>query len=183
MPLYFDGVYEEYSTYYSTLNAVALSLFGFVSALAGGMVSVHYYKKGEYMSKAYVCMFCSIMGIPTIAICLLFQKSFALSMSMLALGYLLAEGFVGPAITMVINVISPENKGFAVSVFLFCCTVAGTISTLLLGFLQDQYNAKENRYLYGYILCAFVVFSYAGSLPFFYLAGRCYTTFKKKEDE
>jgi len=47
----------------------------------------------------------------------------------LGLEYLVAEGWVGPAITMVINVISPENKGFAVSAFLFCCTVAGTIST------------------------------------------------------
>lgn len=85
------------------------------------------------MSNAYVCLFCGAAGIPAICICLLLQKSFALSISFLAIEYLLAEGWVGPAITMVINVISNENKGFAVSAFLFCCTIAGTISTALLG--------------------------------------------------
>lgn len=135
MPKYFGGVYEDYQTEYAALNSIVVSAFGFCSALLGGMVSDHYYKKGVYMSKAYVCIFCGIMGIPTIAVCLLVQSSFALSITMLALEYLFAEGWVGPAITMVINVISPENKGFAVSAFLFCCTVAGTISTWLLGLL------------------------------------------------
>jgi len=72
MPLYFGGVYEDYDTEYSVINSVVVSLFGFLSALFGGMVSDHFYKKGEYMSKAYVCMFCSMMGIPMIAVCLLF---------------------------------------------------------------------------------------------------------------
>lgn len=87
------------------------------------------------MSKAYVCIFCGIMGIPTIAVCLLAQSSFGLSITMLALEYLFAEGWVGPAITMIVNTISPDNKGFAVSAFLFMATVAGTISVALLGAL------------------------------------------------
>lgn len=58
---------------------------------------------------------------------------------MLALEYLVAEGWIGPAITMILNTISPENKGFAVSAFLFLCTVAGTISNAILGELQKQY--------------------------------------------
>ena len=132
---YFFGIYKDDKTLYSTLNSVVVSIFGFLSALAGGVISDKFEKKGIYMTKAYVCMFCGIMGIPTICLCLLIQTSFALSITMLALEYLFAEGWVGPAITMVVNTISPRNKGFAVSAFLFCCTVAGTVSNLILGFL------------------------------------------------
>ena len=56
-------------------------------------------------------------------------------MAGLALEYLFAESWIGPAITMVINTISPENKGFAVSAFLFFATIAGMISTTTLGAL------------------------------------------------
>lgn len=51
---------------------------------------------------------------------------------MLGLEYLFAESWLGPSITMVINTISPENKGFAVSAYLFVATVGGTIATELL---------------------------------------------------
>jgi hypothetical protein len=54
---------------------------------------------------------------------------------MLGAEYLVAESWLGPSITMVINTISPENKGFAVSAYLFFATVAGTIATELLGVL------------------------------------------------
>jgi len=96
---------------------------------------------------------------------------------MLALECLFSE-HDSPAITMLIDVISPQNRGFAVSAYFFCVSMSGTISTLLLGFLQHYFNAEQNTHLYGYILCAFIVFAYATSLPFFFTAGRCYTKFK-----
>lgn len=90
---------------------------------------------------------------------------------MLGFEYLVAENWVSPAITMILNTISPSNKGYGVSAFLFFATIAGTISTYLCGLLQIQYEAKDHPERYGYILCAFVVFSYGGSIPFFILAG------------
>jgi len=101
---------------------------------------------------------------------------------MLGFEYLFAESWLGPSITMVINTISPENKGFAVSAYLFFATVAGTIATELLSVLQTAFKAKENPEYYGYILFAFVCFSYGGSIPFMYLAGKHYKAFKEKED-
>lgn len=53
----------------------------------------------------------------------------------LGLEYLVAECWLSPCITMLLNTISPENKGFAVSAFLFAATIAGTISTALAGAL------------------------------------------------
>jgi MFS family permease len=81
------------------------------------------------MTKSYICIFGTFMGIPTIMLCCLVQNNFWIAMLGLGLEYLFAECWIGPAITMVVNTISPDNKGFAVSAFLFFATVAGTIST------------------------------------------------------
>jgi hypothetical protein len=84
------------------------------------------------MGKAYICIISAVLGIPTIALCTLVQSSFWFSLGMLGLEYLFAESWLGPSITMVINTISPENKGFAVSAYLFFPTLAGTIANELL---------------------------------------------------
>lgn len=137
------------------------------------------------MSKAYVCIIGTALGIPTILMCTLSQgeNQFYIAIIGLALEYLTAECWIGPAITMVINTISPANKGFAVSAFLFFATIAGMISTTTLGALQDHYEAKTNPQYYGWILACFVVIPYAISLPFFYFAGRTYTEFKIAEKQ
>jgi hypothetical protein len=56
--------------------------------------------------------FGSLLGCPTIALCTLSQKSFGLSMYYLFMEYLFAECWSSPAITMILNTITPENKGF-----------------------------------------------------------------------
>jgi len=43
---------------------------------------------------------------------------------------------------MLINAISPDNKGFAVSAYLFFTTISGTISTFLLGLFAETYDLK-----------------------------------------
>jgi hypothetical protein len=65
------------------------------------------------------------------------------------------------------------NNYIAVSAYLFFTTLAGTYSTFLLGLIENYYDLrlKGNEYKYGYVIFAFVTFSYLGSVPFFYLAG------------
>ena len=183
MPKYFGTIYAPYKTEYSVGNAFVVSLCGLTSSLGGAYLADRWERNGTYMGKAYICILSALLGIPTIALCTLVQNSFWFSLGMLGLEYLFAESWLGPSITMVINTASPKNKGFAVSAYLFFATVAGTIATELLGVLQQYYNAKDHPELYGYILFAFVLFSYAGSIPFMWLAGRHYTAFKIKEDE
>ena len=84
---------------------------------------------------------------------------------------------------MLLNAISPANKGFAVSAYLFFTTLAGTLSTFLLGQFQETFELKAYPERYGYILCAFVFFSYLGSIPFFLLAGNSYKALLKKKAE
>ena len=87
------------------------------------------------MTKAYICIFSGIFGSVFFALTTLIQMNstggFAFAISMLALEYLTAENWIAPAITMLINTISPENKSFAVSAFLFFCTIGGTIATAI----------------------------------------------------
>lgn len=126
----------------------------------------------------------SLLGCPTIAICLLIQNNFAVSIIGLFFEYLFAECWSSPAITMLINAISPSNKGFAVSAYLFFTTLAGTLSTFLCGQFAETWKFKENPSYYGYTLCAMVFFSYLGSVPFFILAGNSYKKIllKKKQE-
>jgi len=182
MPNYFGNVYSAYKTEYSVGNAFVVSMCGLVSSLGGAYLADRWEQSGNYMGKANICILSALLGIPTIGLCTLVQSSFWFSLGMLGLEYLFAESWLGPSITMVINTISPENKGFAVSAYLFFATVAGTIATELLGVLQTQLKAKENPSLYGYILFGFVCFSYGGSIPFMWLAGKHYKIFKEKED-
>ena len=94
---------------------------------------------------------------------------------MLCLHFLVSAGYEGPAFAVILNSISPENKGLGVSAYLFLTIAAGTMTTAFLGYLQDYYDAENNNELYGYLLCAIVAISYAASIPFFWLAGKHYT--------
>jgi MFS family permease len=121
------------------------------------------------------------LGCPTIALCTLYQSSFGISIGALFFEYLFAECWSSPAITMLINAISPQNKGFAVSAYLFFTTISGTISTFLLGQFVQTFKLDEHPERFGYILCSFVFFSYLGSVPFFFLAGKSYKQYLIKK--
>lgn len=143
MPKYFDSIWspdeseesKAYKNAYAICNAFVVSVFGFASATIGGFVGDIFENKGILMTKAYICVFSGIFGSVFFALCSLIQiKSafgFGFAISMLALEYLCAENWIAPAITMLINTISAENKSFAVSAFLFFCQIGGTIATLI----------------------------------------------------
>jgi len=69
----------------------------------------------------------------------------------------------------------------AVSAYLFFTTLAGTLSTFLLGEFETTYELKSFPERYGYILCAFVFFSYLGAVPFFILSGFSYRSHLRKK--
>jgi len=186
---YFNKNWPDKKNTYGFLNALVVSICGFTSAIAGGYISDASEKKGIYMSKAYVCMAGTSLAIPFVCLCYLFRgfenddTNFYVALVSLALEYLFAECWIGPAITMIINTISPENKGFAVSAFLFFATISGTIATSTLGVLGTHFEAAENPRVYGYLLAVYVCIAYAASLPFFLVAGRSYTAVMEKREK
>lgn len=131
---------------------------------------------GYIKAKANICIFSAVLGIPFMALCTLCQTNFWFSASMLALEYLFAESWMSPAMTMILNTISPDKKGFSMASFLFFSTIGGIISTSILGALDSQYieGKPGESYLHGYFLCLFVFISYGGSILFKWLAGKSY---------
>lgn len=111
MPSFFGAVYKDNQNLYSTLNAFVISVGGFISSYGGGIICDKYEEK-SFMTKAYVSMIGTFLGCPAIAVCTLVQTSFGVSMGFLFIEYLVAESWTSPAITMLLNTISPENKGY-----------------------------------------------------------------------
>ena len=71
MPQYFFETYPDDRALFSTLNSILVAVCGLLSTLIGGIIADKYEKEGFYMTKAYVCIVCGALGIPTIAACLL----------------------------------------------------------------------------------------------------------------
>jgi sugar phosphate permease len=122
---YITTVYPKLQDEFSTINAVILSIFGFVSQMIGGILSDKYELKSNYMVKAWVCIGGSLLGVPTMAICCFsnvktpaggdyrqYEAYFYIAMAGLALEYLVAESWGAPAIAMLQNTISAKNRGF-----------------------------------------------------------------------
>ena len=61
-----------------------------------------------------------------------------------------------------------------ISANIFYKTNAGMISTALCGWLAFQFNTIQNPVMLGKILVGIMSVSFAGSIPFFYLAGKSY---------
>jgi hypothetical protein len=74
-------------------------VLGFISTLAGGLISDAYHKK-SYWTKAIISILSGALATPAIVICTWCQSSFALSITMLGINYITAEAWGSPTITM-----------------------------------------------------------------------------------
>lgn len=143
MPAYFGGVYFNEIKWFATLNALITLICGMAANVGGGMICDHFEQKySNPRVISYFCMISGLLGIPFITICTLCQHEFQFSIGMLAVAYLISEGWFAVSLTMILNTISPENKGFAVSVLLFFFNISGTVGTALFGYLENIYDAK-----------------------------------------
>ena len=60
------------------------------------------YEKTNYMSKALICIIGSALAIPAIAACVLTTNNFYLSIVMMAIKYIVSEGWLSPTFTMIV---------------------------------------------------------------------------------
>ena len=176
LPIYFQHIYTSYDKQFGVLNAVMASILAFLSALSGGILSDMYHSK-TYMAKSYICILSSVLAAPPMALCCIIQDKFYLSISMLGLNYLFAEAWGSPAITMLQDSVDPSMIGFCISAFMFFNTMAGMFATFALGEIQQWMDAENNLSVYGNTLFLFLMISYIGCCPFYYLAGLHYSKF------
>ncbi|CDW91861.1 UNKNOWN [Stylonychia lemnae] len=163
---------------FSYLNALALLLGGIISNLITGYLSDKYDDKNS-MAKTYLCIFGTLMAIPTTLGVFLITSNFYVAMSFLFLKYSLSEGWISPSISMIQTVIDSSVKGVAISVFLFTTTISGTIATVVIDQLIDAFDAYNHLERLGYIMVANCCIPYITAIPCFYIAGKNYEEFKK----
>lgn len=95
--------------------------------------------------------------------------------------FLFSEMWFGSAVSMLQNIFPAQLIGSAMAVFLFSGSIAGALSNLFLGLLNDKYQADENPTAAGNLLTIVVGVSYIGSAPFFILSGILYQRYVKEK--
>lgn len=93
---------------YGLYNAAIVSCMGFISTIAGGLISDRFEKKNR-MTKAYVCMIGSALAIPAISFCVLNPVNFYRALFFMGIKFLVSECWMSPAITMMQNTVKPEE--------------------------------------------------------------------------
>jgi hypothetical protein len=88
--------------------------------------------------------------------------------------YLTAEMWYGPAHAAVNRIFPSEFQGIAIAIFTLLGALAGALATYLIGVLGDKYDIKNHPETAGYMITAFVLFSYCSCCPVFLLAAKEY---------
>ena len=102
MPVFFQHMYPLHKVEFASINALSLSILGFISTLAGGMISDRFQSKNPKIL-SQVCATGSLLSIPVSMICFMCTHNFWLSMGCLSLKYLLGESWFVPSLMMIQN--------------------------------------------------------------------------------
>lgn len=140
LPIYFLKVYPAFRDQYAVWNAASLACGGLFSSLAGGIIS-DYFEPKSRMSKAYVCMFSSLMAFPLTAMCTSVQGNFWFSMIMISLKSFTSAGYQSPAITMMQNTTASKDQGKIISAYLFYTTIMATICPAMFSHISHLLGA------------------------------------------
>mmetsp|Transcript_3752 Transcript_3752/g.6401 ORF Transcript_3752/g.6401 Transcript_3752/m.6401 type:complete len:120 (-) Transcript_3752:87-446(-) len=119
-------------------------------------------------------MYSGLFASPFIALTFFTTDNFNVSITMLAFNYLIAECWASPTITMLQDTTKNSNQGFAINSYLLFATLCGALSTFLLDRINYHFDTDNNPQIFGDALAGLLLFSYLGSVPFFWLAGRAY---------
>ena len=117
-------------------------------------------------------------GVITASLCFLFHFSFYFSMTMLFLLYLLAEGWMSPAVSMIQVSIDVRYKGVAMGVFLFATSLSGTAATLIVGVLDTDLHVKK-QFGKGKVIWLNTALPCILAMVFFYISGIYYDRFRR----
>ena len=180
MPAYFQATFPTMKVEFASANALSLSILGFISAVMGGVISDKYGGKNP-MTMAWVCIIGQVISIPFTVGMFMLSNNFWAAIACLAVKYLFAESWLSPAITMMQNTTKPSKQGNMISANIFFKTNAGMLATFICGLLSFHLNTKANPEMLGKILIGILAVSFAGSIPFFYLAGKSYTRYQEKK--
>ena len=125
-----EHIYPENATEFGTILALCACVLGFTGSLAGGILSDRF--AGNYMANAYILMISCLVSTPVFAVCFLNQDNFWLSVACFGGSFITAELWLPPYIAMLQNSSSKKTQSFALTIYLFFATAAGTATTFFL---------------------------------------------------
>jgi len=165
LPQYFNRRFPDYAREYSTLNAVLLTLAGASSSYLGGVISDKW-RQYDPRGAAWVPAIGSSCGyIPFLGV--LFANNFYLAMFSLMLEYFVAEGWFGPAISILQGRLPANVRGTSISIYMFVAGLVASLAPSGLGELDDGVSWTNLRFY----LTIFVGVSYLGSAVAFLAVG------------
>lgn len=125
------------------LNAIILTVFGFTSNLAAGLIGDKFEKKFP-MTKGWITCLSTFLSIPFIVLCCLPHGNFYISIASIAAYILISGGYHATAVTMIENTVSSEETGKMVSAWQLYTNLCQTISPAIFSFIAAGLNAKAN---------------------------------------
>jgi MFS family permease len=162
LPQYYRARFpDEVNTVYSTLNALIVSGGGLAAAYSGGLITDRL-RKSTPSAAAIVPALGSLLALlPFFGV--MYADNFYASLACLLLEYLLAEGWFGPALSIMQERVPAEARGVTISIYLFISGIVGSLSPALLGHLDTGvgYEGLQRNIL------IFVCVSYGGTFVLF----------------
>jgi len=157
LPQYYNRRFPEYSSAYSTLNALIVSLGGVSSAYLGGAATDRL-RSRDRRAPAIVPALSSFFGlIPFFGV--MYADDFGTSIFCLFLEYLIAESWFGSALSIMQERVPANARGVTISIYLFISGLVGSVAPALLGHLDDgtSYESLQKN------IMLFVSISYLGT--------------------
>jgi nitrate/nitrite transporter NarK len=100
LPLFYLSNYSTHKAEFALVYSVINMVCGFVSSLAGGLISDKF-GKGKPMFKAWVCIAGNMIAMPLFVASVMITDNFWLSISLTALRFLFGEPWRSPSVTMI----------------------------------------------------------------------------------
>lgn len=114
--------------------------------------------------------------------CFAFSFNFWFSMVWLFLTYLCAEGWMSPAVAMIQISIDVRYKGVAMGVFLFATAIFGTVGTLVIGTIVEDFHIQSQAKK-GWLIALNTAVPCLISSILFYISSIHFLKFKQKVQE
>lgn len=123
----FFRIYPEQWGTYNTLSQVA-GLAGTFICTLGTAVICDRYDNVNYMTKAYICIYTTMISIPCCALTYLCTSNFWVSVFGLFIEYTLSSAWGQPAIGILSTVCDSAVRGTAISLFFFLISIFGVVA-------------------------------------------------------
>lgn len=104
------------------------------------------------------------MALPICTLAFVVHSPFSVSITALFLEYLLCEGWMPPAMSMLQTCMDTRFKGVSIGIFLFATTISGTVAVSFTAQMIKYFDAKDDPEKIGKII------GFSTTVPCFFAA-------------